>query len=149
MKKRNQKSRFRKFINKALLIFVTLGILIALLANILNLMGKVDVLAKRVDKQNNKIEQMTEYTHSLEKTIVEQDGKIKELHTMKFKLDSKPIHKQEKDNVNETTYIEEAGQNLMKNLKQFDNGMTTNPAPIVVTFFAVLGKSLSALTTAR
>lgn len=149
MKKRNRESRFRKFINKALLIFITLGILIALLANIMNLMGKVDVLAKRVDKQNNKIEQMSEYTHSLEKTIVEQDGKIRELHTMKFKLESKPIHKQETDNVKETTYIEEAGQNLVKNLKQFDNGMTTNPAPIVVTFFAVLGKSLSTLVTAR
>ncbi|AZU98883.1 hypothetical protein pW2_45 [Bacillus phage pW2] len=147
MKKRNRPSRFRKFINKALLIFITLGILIALLANIMNLMGKVDVLAKRVDKQNNKIEQMTEYTHSLEKTIVEQDGKIKELHTMKFKLESKPIHKQ--DNVKETTYIEEAGQNLTKNLEQFDNGLMTNPAPLVVTFFAVLGKSLSQLIPAR
>lgn len=143
MKKRNRESRFRKFINKALLIFITLGILIALLANIMNLMGKVDVLAKRVDKQNNKIEQMAEYTHSLEKTIVEQDGKIKELHTMKFKLESKPIHKQEK--VKETTYIEQAGQNL----KEIDNGLMANPAPLVVTFFAVLGKSLSALTTAR
>jgi len=147
MKKRNRESRFRKFINKALLIFITLGILIALLANIMNLMGKVDVLAKRVDKQNNKIEQMTEYTHSLEKTIVEQDGKIRELHTMKFKLESKPIHKQEQ--VKETTYIEQAGQNLKENLKSFDKGLTSNPAPLVVTFFAVLGKSLSALTTAR
>jgi len=113
----------------------------------MNLMGKVDVLAKRVDKQNNKIEQMTEYTHSLEKTIVEQDGKIRELHTMKFKLESKPIHKQEQ--VKETTYIEQAGQNLKENLKSFDKGLTSNPAPLVVTFFAVLGKSLSALTTAR
>lgn len=147
MKKRNRESRFRKFINKALLIFITLGILIALLANIMNLMSKVDVLAKRVDKQNNKIEQMTEYTHSLEKTIVKQDGKIKELHTMKFKLESKPIHKQEK--VKETTYIEQAGQNLKENLVSFDKGLTSNPAPLVVTFFAVLGKSLSALTTVR
>lgn len=137
------KKRKNKFINKALLTLVTLGILIALLANIMNLMSKVDVLVKRVDKQNNKIEQMTEYTHSLEKTIVEQDGKIKELHTMKFKLESKSIHKQ--DNVKETTYIDEVGQKW----RELDNGLTTNPAPLVVTFFAVLGKSLSMLTTAR
>jgi len=144
MKKRNRESRFRKFINKAILIFITLGLLISLLAYLMNLIGKVDVLAKRVDKQNQKIEQMTEYTHNLEKTIVKQNGEIKELHTMKFKLESKPIHKKE-DNVKETTYIDEVGQKW----RELDNGLTTNPAPLVVTFFAVLGKSLSMLTTAR
>ncbi|AGI11829.1 hypothetical protein X915_gp171 [Bacillus phage vB_BanS-Tsamsa] len=144
MNKRNRKSRFRKFINKAILIFITLGLLISLLAYLMNLIGKVDVLAKRVDKQNQKIEQMTEYTHNLEKTIVKQNGEIKELHTMKFKLENKPIHKKE-DNVKETTYIDEVGQKW----RELDNGLTTNPAPLVVTFFAVLGKSLSMLTTAR
>lgn len=115
-----------------------------MLAYLMNLIGKVDVLAKRVDKQSEKIEQMTDYTHNLEKAVKQKD---EQLHTMKIKLAEKPIHKQVK--VKENTYIEQAGQNLKDNLVSFDNGLTANPAPLVVTFFAVLGKSISALTTAR